>query len=107
MNEIIDQHRLDWVVYGEFSEIRFLVGHGARGMPTAEFNPAEWDYRILKEGDNQELLMNLRCGLLLNGIDISVSGGMTMVSHTESDVQKTCTAFNQTVEWMKADGLLD
>lgn len=107
LNEIIDQHRLDWVVYGEFSEIRFLLGHGAREMRTSDFNPNEWDYRTLKEGGNQVLLKNLRCGLLLNGVDISVSGGMTMVSHTESDVHKTCTAFNQTVEWMKADGLLD
>ena len=107
LNEIIDQHRLDWVVYGEFSEFRFLAGHGVRWMITADFNPAEWDYSDLKDGGNKELLMNLRCGLLLNGIDISVSGGMTMASHTESDVLKTCVAFNQTLEWMKADGLID
>lgn len=107
LNDVIDQHRLDWAVYGEFSEIRFLAGHGVREMRTADFNPSDWDYRTLKEGGNQVLLMNLRCGLLLNGVDIAESGGMTMVSHTESDTQKTCTAFNQTVEWMKADGLLD
>lgn len=107
LNDVIDQHRLDWAVYGEFSEIRFLAGHGVREMRTADFKPSEWDYRTLKEGGNQVLLMNLRCGLLLNGVDIAESGGMTMVSHTESDIQKTCTAFNQTVEWMKADGLLD
>ena len=107
LNEIIDQHRLDWVVYGEFSGIKFLTGHGVRGMNTEDFNPAEWDYNDLKEGGNKELLMNLRCGLLLNGIDISESGGMTMASHTEADVLKTCNAFNQTLEWMKADGLID
>jgi glutamate-1-semialdehyde 2,1-aminomutase len=106
LNEIIDQHRLDWAVYGEFSEIKFLIGHGAREMRTADFNPDEWDYRDLKEGGDKELLINLRCGLLLNGIDISEAGGMTMASHTESDVQKTRAAFNQTVEWMKADRLL-
>lgn len=107
LNEIINRHRLDWAVYGEFSEIKFLVGHGARGMRTEDFNPGEWDYHILKEGGDKELLKNLRCGLLLNGIDISEAGGMTMTSHTEADVQKTSTAFHQTVEWMKADGLLD
>ena len=107
LNEIIDRHRLDWVVYGEFSGIKFLAGHGVRGMNTEDFNPAEWDYNDLKEGGNKELLMNLRCGLLVNGIDISVSGGMTMASHTETDVLKTCNAFNQTLEWMKADGLID
>ena len=107
LNEIIDQYHLDWAVYGQFSEIKFLVGHGARGMRTADFNPDEWDYRDLKEGGDKDLLKNLRCGLLLNGIDISEAGGMTMASHTESDVQKTSAALNQTVEWMKADGLLD
>ena len=106
LNEVIDQHGLDWAVYGEFSGVKFLIGHGVRGMRAADFNPYEWDYRKLKGGGNKELLMNLRCGLLLNGIDISENGGMTMTAHTEEDVQKTITAFNQSIEWMRADGLI-
>ncbi len=75
-------------------------------MRTADFNPYEWDYRKLKGGSNAELTMNLRCGLLLNGVDISVNGGMTMAAHTEEDIQKTVDAFDQTIEWMKAEGLV-
>ncbi|MBI1929383.1 aspartate aminotransferase family protein [Candidatus Poribacteria bacterium] len=106
LNEVIDTHRLDWAVYGEFSGIKFLIGHGVDGMRAADFNPYEWDYRKLKGGSNAELGMNLRCGLLLNGIDISVNGGMTMAAHTGDDVKKTIEAFNLTIEWMKEDGLL-
>ena len=28
LNQVIDQHCLDWVVYGEFSCLKFIIGHG-------------------------------------------------------------------------------
>lgn len=106
LNTVIDQHRLDWAVYGEFSAIKFLIGHGEHDIRAADFNPYEWDYRKLKGGSHPELVKNLRWGLQLNGIDISDSGGMTMSPHTNEDIQQTVEAFDQTVEWMKADGLI-
>ncbi len=104
--EVFDQHGLDWAVYGEFSGVKFLIGHDVHGLRAADFNPYDWDYRQLKGGGNPELTKNLRCGLLLNGIDIAGNGGMTMTAHTEADVQQTIAAFDQTIEWMKADGLI-
>ena len=106
LNALIDQHRLDWAVYGEFSAIKFLIGHGVHEIRAADFNPYEWDYRKLKGGGQPELVKNLRWGLQLNGIDISDGGGMTMTAHTDEDIQQTVAAFDQTIEWMKADGLV-
>ena len=106
LNALINQHRLDWAVYGEFSAIKFLIGHGVHEIRAADFNPYEWDYRKLKGGGQPELVKNLRWGLQLNGIDISDGGGMTMTAHTDEDIQQTVAAFDQTIEWMKADGLV-
>ncbi|MCZ6679225.1 MAG: aspartate aminotransferase family protein [Candidatus Poribacteria bacterium] len=106
LNEVIDQHGLDWAVYGEFSGVKFLIGHGDAELRAADFDPYTWDYRTLKGGSNAELTKNLRCGMLLNGIDIAGNGGMTMAAHTEEDVQQTIAAFDQTIEWMKADELI-
>ncbi|MDJ0617626.1 MAG: aspartate aminotransferase family protein [Calothrix sp. MO_192.B10] len=105
LNAIIDEHRLDWVVYGEFSCIKFLIGHGIPGLKTADFNPYQWDYRQLSSRGNPQLRQNLRWGLLLNGVDISLSS-VTMAAHSTADIQQTMAAFAQTVDWMKADGLI-
>ena len=48
------------------------------------------------------MLERLRCGLLLNGVDLASNGGMTMAAHTEEDITKTVAAFAQTLEWLKA-----
>ena len=50
--------------------------------------------------------MRLRCGLLLNGIDLAGNGGMTTAAHTEEDVTETVAAFAQTLEWLKAEKAL-
>ena len=106
LNSVIDDYGLDWAIYGEFSGIRLLIGHGEKDIHAADFDPYTWDYRKLKGGNDEELLMHLRCGLLLNGVDLATNGGMTTAAHTEEDILKTVRAFVQTIEWMKADGVI-
>lgn len=106
LNDVIDRHKLDWVIYGEFSGIRLLVGHSEMDMRTGDFDPYTWDYLKLKENSDPELLTSLRCGLLLNGIDLASNGGMTTAAHTEEDIANTVDAFEQTLDWMKTDGLI-
>lgn len=106
LNSVIDSYELDWVIYGEFSGIRLLIGHGEKDMRTSDFDAYTWDYRKLKGGNDEELLIHLRCGLLLNGVDLATNGGMTTAAHTEEHITKTVDAFAQTIEWMKADGLI-
>ena len=106
LNSIIDAYGLDWVIYGEFSGIRLLIGHGEKDMRTTDFDPYAWHYRKLKGGNDEQLLIHLRCGLLLNGVDLATNGGMTTAAHTEADITETVRAFEQTIEWIKADGLI-
>ena len=106
LNTIIDAYGLDWVIYGEFSGIRLLIGHGEKDMRTTDFDPYAWHYRKLKGGNDEQLLIHLRCGLLLNGVDLATNGGMTTAAHTEADITETVRAFEQTIEWIKADGLI-
>ena len=103
LNSVIDDYKLDWVVYGEFSGLKLLVGHGEKDMRTTDFDPYAWDYRKLKGSSDADLLIRLRCGLLLNGVDLASNGGMTTAAHTEEDVPTTVAAFAQTLEWLKAE----
>ena len=106
LNQLIDAHGLDWAVYGEFSGIKLLIGHGEKDVRAVDFNAYEWDYRKLKGGNDERLLTPLRCGLLLNGIELASNGGMTTAAHTEEDIVKTVQAFAQTIEWMQMEGLI-
>ena len=104
LNGVIDRHGLNWAVYGRFSEFRFHVGHSQQGLRASNFDPFAVDYLQLNGGDRQ-LLSQLRCGLLLHGVDTPLVGGLTSAAHTEADVEQTIEAFEQTIEWMKRDGL--
>ena len=106
LNQVIDSYKLDWVVYGEFSGIRLLVGHGEKDIRAMDFDPYTWDYLKLKENSDSELLVSLRCGLLLNGIDLACNGGMTTAAHSDADIVKTVEAFERTIDWMRDDGLI-
>ncbi len=105
LNSLIDSYGLDWVVYGEFSGIKLLIGHGEKDVRAVDFNPYDWDYRKLKGGNDEQLLKPLRCGLLLNGVELASNGGMTTAAHSETDVEHTVKAFAQTIEWMTSEGL--
>ncbi|MEQ8383816.1 MAG: aspartate aminotransferase family protein [Coleofasciculus sp. A1-SPW-01] len=105
LNDIIDQHHLDWVVYGEFSCIKFLIGHQVHHLKTADFDPYQWNFCQLMRRGNPELRQRLRQGLLLSGVDISLSS-VTMTAHSAADIEQTIAAFAQTIDWMKADGLI-
>ena len=101
MNEVLDRAGVDWCVYGEFSAVRLLLGHGQWGIPASEFNVYEHDYRKLKKGSDPRLVQLVRAGLLLNGVDMPGVGGLTMAVHTDEDIAKTVEAWERTVEWVK------
>ncbi|MFQ6043157.1 MAG: aspartate aminotransferase family protein, partial [Candidatus Poribacteria bacterium] len=104
MNEVIDRHGLNWRVYGEFSEFRYLLGHDLPDAKAQDFDPYRYDYQKLKGANDPILTQNLRCGMLLNGVDATGGGGMAMAAHTEKDIEKTVAAFDRTITWMKRDG---
>ena len=106
LNAVIDDYGLDWVVYGEFSGIRLLIGHGEKDVRASDFDPYTWDYRKLKGNSDPDMLERLRCGLLLNGIDLASNGGMTTAAHTDEDITATVAAFAQTLEWLNVEKAL-
>ncbi|MFP6723670.1 MAG: aspartate aminotransferase family protein [Candidatus Poribacteria bacterium] len=107
INQIFDQHGLDWACYGEFSGFKILLGHGDKTLPAVDFDAYQCHYRRLKGASNPDLVKTLRCGLLLNGIDMTSGGGMTTAVHTETDIQQTISAFDQTIQEMKLEDLIN
>jgi glutamate-1-semialdehyde 2,1-aminomutase len=106
MNEVIDSLRLNWCVYGTFSEFRYLIGHDLGDVRAAEIDPSVIAYTKLKGVVNPALVQNLRCGLLLHGVDTPAHGGLTMAAHSEKDIDQTILAFEKTLHTMKRSELL-
>ena len=105
LGKIIDDRELGWGIYGEFSSFRIVYDHGVTGIKAQQFDPFTVDYNKLKSPTRPDLARNLRCGMLLNGVDLPGTP-ITMASHSGEDVQKTLSAFDTTLDWMKADGLI-
>ena len=75
-------------------------------MSAVDFDAYQCHYRRLKGASNPDLVKTLRCGLLLNGIDMA-GGGLTTAVHTEADIQQTISAFDQTIQEMKMEDLIN
>ncbi len=103
LNNLFTQHQLDWVVYGQFSCIKFLIGHGVHDLPASAFSAQQFDYKkLLKRGD-KDLAHLLRKTLLLQGVDISLSSVIS-VAHNEADITKTISAFDAAIHRIKKEG---
>lgn len=105
LNEVIDAHGLDWAVYGEFSCVKFLIGHGLRGLRAADFDASACDPDILLARGQPHLRNQLRLAMLLAGVDISLSS-FTTAAHTERDVADTAAALATAIDWLRADSLI-
>ena len=105
LNRIIDRNGLDWAVYGEFSTMKFLIGHGDHEIRARDFDPYRWDYRKLLQRGDARLLQALRLGMLINGVDISPSSALTS-AHSAADIASTLSAFEATIDMMKQECLV-
>ena len=106
MNTVIDALGLNWCVYGSFSEFRYLIDHDLGDIRAAEIDPHEVAYTKLKRVVNPVLVQNLRCGMLLHGVDTPPHGGLTMAAHSHQDIDQTVQAFEKTLTAMRRDGLI-
>ena len=106
MNSVIDAMKLHWCVYGSFSEFRFLINHDLGNVRTTDIDPYDIHYTKLKGDEDGVITKALRCGMILNGVDIPTHGGLTMAAHSKRDVDQTVQSFEKTLIAMRRDGLV-
>jgi len=106
MNEVIGRHQLNWCVHGEFSGFRFLLNHRCDKRESCDFRFCDYDYRKMEGTNDPTLTQNIRCAMLLNGIDVPQRGGMTSSAHTSEDITRTIEGFDAAVSSMKKSRLI-
>lgn len=106
LNNIIDKHSINWCVYGRFSGFWVFKGHECDKRPSCDFQMCDYDHALLKTGGDPVLGRNFRIGMLVNGIDMSPTIGMTSSAHSMEDVDKTAMAFDATIVQMKKEKII-
>lgn len=106
LNNIIDKHSINWCVYGRFSGFWVFKGHECDKRPSCDFQMCDYDHALLKTGGDPVLGRNFRIGMLVNGIDMSPTIGMTSSAHSMEDVDKTAMAFDATITQMKKEKII-
>jgi glutamate-1-semialdehyde 2,1-aminomutase len=103
INSAIRRRGLPWCAYGQFSD--FHLYRGDASPEDIYAGKAPW--RALKGGIPLELVIKIRAGLLLHGVDVaSWPGGFTSAAHTAEDAERTVAAFESTFEMLAAEGAL-
>ena len=106
LNDVIDKHNINWCVYGRFSGFWIFKGHDCDKRVLCDFQMCDYDHARLKSGGDPALGRIFRLGMLINGVDISPSIGMTSSAHTMEDVDKTVAAFDATITGMKREKII-
>ncbi len=87
-------------VYGEASILNYSLEPALETPPTAGTR----DHRRLQVLANPDAYHALRCGLILNGVDICPQHGWISAVHTDEDVQRTVQAFEKALLLLREDG---
>ena len=107
LNGVIDKHDINWCVYGRFSGFWIFKGHDCDRRARCDFQMCEYDHARLKSGGDPALGRIFRLGMLINGVDISPSIGMTSSAHSMEDMDKTAAAFDATITRMKKEKIIE
>jgi glutamate-1-semialdehyde 2,1-aminomutase len=107
LNRVLRDERVDWVVYGTFSGFHIFTNPDRMQMTAAEVDAGKFDYRVLKAPASKSLMMKLRLGMMMHGVEIFTwPGGPTSAVHTDDDLHQTVDAMRQTLRMLRVEGEL-
>jgi glutamate-1-semialdehyde 2,1-aminomutase len=103
INAAIKRRGLNWCAFGLFSDF-----HLYRGDETPEeIHAGKARWQVLKGGIPLDLVMKIRAGFLLHGVDVAAwPGGFASAAHTDEDVARTVAAFEGTFDMLADEGAL-
>ncbi|EDM80999.1 glutamate-1-semialdehyde 2,1-aminomutase, putative [Plesiocystis pacifica SIR-1] len=104
LNALFDARGLDWLVYGEGSCLKLLMGHGQPGaagrLDAAALEPATLLRRV-----HGPTWRRLRLALLLEGVDMSPSSFVS-TAHGPAELDTVAAAFEAALDALEREGAL-
>lgn len=108
LNAMFQERGSNWVAYGDFSAW-YIVPNYDGPKPKAgddAFVPYGGALDKLGAPKDAKLQHAFRQGMLLHGVDLPRLGGMTMMSHTEADIDQTVDAVAGTMDLLRQEGII-
>jgi glutamate-1-semialdehyde 2,1-aminomutase len=105
MNAVLRQAGVPGCVYGEASMFRIALGGDALPPDTDLRGPIE-GAPAGREATSGPLATALNVGMLLEGIALFNSRGITSVAHSDEDVANTVKAFDTTIQLMQDESII-
>jgi glutamate-1-semialdehyde 2,1-aminomutase len=105
LNEMFRRRSLSWLAFGEFSGWKLLPDYQGPRPSGDDFIPYDGKPDRLDAPKDPRLVHAFRRGMLLHGIDLPGLGGMTSMSHTDTDIEKTVAAVAATIDLLKEEGI--
>ena len=106
LNEVLEEEKVSWAVYGDFSAFHIFTDPNHRGTPPSEFDPFEVDFRELITNP-PGVAAKLRLAMLIHGVDIAGwPGGSCSAVHSQEDLEQTAQAFRESIRMLKREGVL-
>ncbi len=105
LNRVLSDRNLNWVVYGEFSGIKFLRGCEDREITLQEMQDGTCDYRKPKAPDPR-LRDAFRAAMQLEGVDLMGLTGLVASVHTQEDLDFTVSAFDRALDRLENENFI-
>lgn len=99
MNAVLRARRLNWCVYGQFSDFHIHMGGDVDPGEPDQIYQGRVPWQKLKGAVPAERIHTLRVGMLCEGVDIvGWPGGITSSVLSVDDIERTVRAFDATLE---------
>jgi glutamate-1-semialdehyde 2,1-aminomutase len=107
-NAAIVERGVPGFAWGESSVFHVKLGESVSNQTGADMRvPEGVSAETLKESAQGPQNALLRLGMMLEGVELFSSGGMTSVAHTTDDIDQTVAAFGRVLDRMADEGAFD
>lgn len=105
LSRVLRDADVKWAVYGSFSGFHIFTNPQKLEISGEGINACQYDYRVFKSPPARSLLMKLRMGMMIHGVELfSWPGGPTSSAHSDDDLRQTADALRQTLRMLRAEG---
>jgi glutamate-1-semialdehyde 2,1-aminomutase len=105
INEVFEEERVPWAVYGAFSNFHFFTNPDRAAITPTRFDPKSVPAEAFFDKRQAGVVHKFRLAMMTHGVDFSGSpGGITSATHGEAELEDTVTALRNSIRMLKQEG---
>lgn len=107
LNQVLNKHDVPGFAWGESSVFHIALDQACSNRTDGDLHTPEGvSPEYLKSSGGTPLSQSIEVAMLLEGVHLFHAGGFTSTAHTDTDIDKTISAFDTSIGRMADEGLL-